>query len=88
MVNGAAKYDDFCMGLHGRNDGCTCRYPYKPYIMLFTRHVLSAISSLESCIKSTRVNFSRNPSESLKSTIFAKLCQIYVIELFTISILS
>ena len=37
-----------------------------PYIRLFTRHDLSANSSLKSCIKSTRVNFSRNPSESFK----------------------
>ena len=37
-----------------------------PYIRLLTRHVLSANSSLKSCIKSTRVNFSRNPSESFK----------------------
>ena len=35
-----------------------------PYIRLFTRHVLSANSTLKSCIKSMRENFSRNPRES------------------------
>ena len=41
------------------------------YIKLFTRHVLSANSSLKSCIKSTQVYFSQNPSErTSKSTIF------------------
>ena len=33
--------------------------------MLFTHHVLSANSSLKSCIKSMHVNLSRNRSESL-----------------------
>ena len=37
-----------------------------PYIRLFPRHVLSAKSSLKSCNKSTRVNSSRNQSESFK----------------------
>ena len=40
---------------------------------LFTRHVLSANSSLISCIKSTRVNFSRNPSESFKIYFICKI---------------
>ena len=44
-----------------------------PYIRLFTRHVLSANSSLKSCIKSTRVNFSRNPSESFKIYFICKI---------------
>ena len=44
-----------------------------PYIRLFTRHVLSANSSLKSCIKSTWVNFSRNPSESLKIYFICKI---------------
>ena len=34
-----------------------------PCIRLFTRHVFFSNYSLKSCIKSTRVNFSRNPSE-------------------------
>ena len=59
-----------------------------PYIRLFTRNVLSANSSLKSCIKSTWVNFSRNPSERFKSTLFARLCQINAIEFFWILILS
>ena len=33
--------------------------------MLFTRHVFSAISTLKPCIKSTRINISRNYSKSL-----------------------
>ena len=37
-----------------------CNYTVQ-YIRLFTRHILSANSSLKSWIKSTRVNFSRNP---------------------------
>ena len=59
-----------------------------PYIRLLTRHVLSANSSLKSCIKSTRVNFHEIQVRALKSTLFAWLCQIYVIEFFTILILS
>ena len=36
-----------------------------PYIKLFTRHVFSANSTLKQCIKSTRINISRNHSKSL-----------------------
>ena len=36
-----------------------------PYIRLFTRHVFSANSTLKPCIKSTRINTSRNHSKSL-----------------------
>ena len=58
-----------------------------PFIRLFMRRVLSANSSLKLCIQSTRVNFSRNPSEStLKATLFARLC--HPIEFFIILILS
>ena len=45
-----------------------------PNIRLFTRHVLSANSSLKSYIKSTRVNVSRNPSESLKNLLYLQDC--------------
>ena len=41
-----------------------------PYIGLFMPKVFSANSSLELCIKFTRVNFSRNPNESLNLCIF------------------
>ena len=44
-----------------------------PYIRLFTHHVLSANSSLKSCIKSTRLNVSRNPSESFKIYFIFKI---------------
>ena len=44
-----------------------------PYIRLFTLYVLSANSSLKPCIKSTRVNFSRNPSESFKIYFICKI---------------
>ena len=44
-----------------------------PYIRLFTPHVLSANSSLKSCIKSTQMNFSRNPSESFKIYFSCKI---------------
>ena len=44
-----------------------------PYIGLFTRHVLSANSSIKSCTKSTRVNFSRNQSESFKIYFICKI---------------
>ena len=36
-----------------------------PYIKLFTRHVFSGNSTLKQCIKSTRINISRNHSKSL-----------------------
>ena len=45
----------------------------KPYIRLFTRHVLSANSSLKSYIKSTRVYFSRNPSDRFKIYFICKI---------------
>ena len=44
-----------------------------PYIRLFTLHALSANSSLKPCIKSTQVNFSQNPSESLKIYFICKI---------------
>ena len=36
-----------------------------PYIRLFTSHVFFAYSTLKSCIKSTRINISRNHSKNL-----------------------
>ena len=48
-------------------------FSWIPYNILFTRHVLSVNSSLKLCIKSTRVNFSRNPSESFKIYFICKI---------------
>ena len=63
--------------LESYGSGTHLKYNYLfliiPYIRLFTHHVLSANSSLKSCIKSTRVNFSRNPSESLKIYFICKI---------------
>ena len=53
-----------------------------------TRHVLSANSSLKLRIKSTRVNFSRNPIESFKIYFICKIVSNLRIEFFTILILS
>ena len=54
---------------------CICMFGggYILYIRFFTRHVLSANSSLKSCIKSTRVNFSQNLSENFKNYFICKI---------------
>ena len=58
--------------LSGRFWGGGMRKLHIPYIRLFTLHALSANSSLKPCIKSTQVNFSRNPSESFKIYFICK----------------
>ena len=48
-----------------------------PYIRLFKRQ-----SSLKSCIKSTRVNFSQNPSEGFKIYFICKIVSNICVRIF------